>query len=84
MRVAAERLRHHLFQLQLDLKGILARREAGAVADAENVGVDRKRLLAEGGVENDVGRLPPDAGQLLELFARLRNLAAVIPNQRFG
>ena len=84
MRVAAEGLRNDLLQLKLHLDRVLARGDAGAVHDAKDVRVDRKGLLAERGVEDDVRRLPPDAGQLLELFARLRNLAAVIPNQRFG
>ena len=63
VRVAAERLRDDLLELGLDLVDRLARREAGAVADAEDVRVDGERLLAEGGVEDDVGGLSADAGQ---------------------
>ena len=49
--------------------GVLARREAGAVGDPEDVGVDREGLLAERGVEHDVGGLAADPGQRLELVA---------------
>ena len=72
MRVAAEGLRDDLLELRFDLVDSLAGREAGAVADAEDVGVDRERLLAERGVEHDVGGLAADAGQRLQLFARSR------------
>ena len=76
--VAAERLRHDFLELGLHLVHGLAGSEAGAVANAEDVRVDRKGLLAEGGVEDDVGGLASDAGERLQLFARLRDLAAVI------
>ena len=69
VRVQPERLGNDLFQLQLDLKHVLARREAGPVAHAEDVRVDCERLLAECGVENDVGGLAPDSWQLLQLLA---------------
>ena len=72
VRVAAEGLRDDLLELGLDLVDRLAGREAGAVADAEDVGVDREGLLAEGGVEHDVGGLAADAGQRLQLFAGAR------------
>src|SRR5215510_11034145 len=41
MRMQPVFLRHALQQLQFDLERVLARREAGAVADAEDVGVYR-------------------------------------------
>ena len=84
VRVAAERLRDDFLELGLDLIDCLARREAGAVADAEDVRVDRKGLLAERGVEHDVGGLAADAGQLLELFAGARDLAAMLVDQRLA
>ncbi|MEA3081871.1 MAG: hypothetical protein QOD54_1539, partial [Sphingomonadales bacterium] len=43
--IAAERLRDDLFELRLDLVDRLARCETGAVADAEDVRVDRECLL---------------------------------------
>ena len=83
VRISAERLRHDPFELSLDLVDVLAGCEAGPVADAEHVRVDRKGLLAERGVEDDVRRLPPDAGQLFKLLPGLRNLAAMIADQGF-
>ena len=62
----------------LDLQRRLALREAGAIGDAEDVGIDGNRGFAERGVENDVGRLASDAGQLLECLARPWNFAAVL------
>ena len=61
--IAAERLRHDLLELRLNLIHGLARREAGAVADTEHVGVDREGFLAPGRVQDDVGGLAPDPGQ---------------------
>jgi hypothetical protein len=82
--IEPEDLRHDLLELQLNLEHVLARREAGAIADAEDVRVDRKRLLTEGRVEHDVRRLPADTRQLLQLFPRGRNPAAMIADQGFG
>ncbi len=84
VRVTAEGLRDDLLELRFDLSDRLARREAGAVADAEDVRVDREGLLAEGGVEHDIGGLAADAGQLLELLAGARDLAAVLVDQRLA
>ena len=75
--VTAEGLGDDLLELGLYLVDVLARRETGAVADAEDVGVDRERLLAERGVENDVGGLAADPGQRLQLLAGARDLTAV-------
>jgi len=61
--VAAERLRDDLLQLRLDLIDCLPRGEAGAVADSIDMSVDRKGLLTERGIEDDVRGLPADAGQ---------------------
>ena len=76
VRVAAEGLRHDLLELRLDLVDGLAGREAGAVADAEDVGVDGEGLRAEGGVHHHIGGLAADAGQRLQRFAVRRHLAA--------
>ena len=56
--------------------------EAEAVAEAEDVGVHRDGRLAEGDVEDDVRRLPPDAGELLERLPVRRNLPAVLLHER--
>jgi hypothetical protein len=82
MRVAAEGLGDDLFELRLDFIDIFARREAGAVAYAEDVRVDCERLLPESGVEDDVGSLSADSRKLLELFAGARDLTTVPVDER--
>jgi hypothetical protein len=67
--VAAKRLWHDLLELGLDDVDVLAGREAGAVADPEDVGVDGEGFLTERGVEDDVGGLAADARKFLELFS---------------
>jgi len=84
VRVPPEGLRHDFLELRLDFVRSLPRRETRAIADAEYVRVDSERLFPEGGVEHDVGRLPPDAGKCLELFARPRDLAAVLIDKRLA
>ena len=80
--VAAEGLGDDLFEPGLDLVDRFARCEAGAVADPEDVGVDRERFLAERGVEHDVGGLAADSGERLQLLSRAGDLTAVIADQR--
>ena len=63
MGVPPERLRHAFFELGLDRFDIFARCKADAVADAEDVRIDRERFLAEGGVEHHVGSLATDSRQ---------------------
>ena len=77
MRVATEGLRDDLLELRLDLLDGFAGGQAGAVADSEDVRVDRERLLAERGVEHDIGGLAANPGQRLQLHAGARDLAAV-------
>ena len=62
--------------------GVLPRRQAGAVADAEDVRVDRDRLRAERDVHHHVGGLAADAGQRLQRVAVGRHLAAMLGDQR--
>jgi len=83
VRIQPEGLRNDLLQLELDAKRVLAGSKAGAVAHPEDVRVDGECLLVEGGVENDVGRLPPHSRQLLQLFARARDPAAMAADERF-
>jgi len=80
--VAPEGLRDNLLELRFDLIDVLSRSEAGAVADPEDVRVDRERLLAESRVENDVGGLAADAGKLLQLFTGTRHPTAIFVDQR--
>ncbi len=63
----AQRLRRQtLEQRLLDRARRLAGGEAGAVAYAKNMGIDRHRRLPESDVEDDIGGLAPDPGQRLE------------------
>jgi len=66
MRVMLESVRHDALEPVLDLERIFARREAGAVADPEDMGVDRDGVVAEGDVEHDIGGLAADARKRLE------------------
>ena len=50
-------------QSELDLERGLAGRKPRAVADAEHMGVDRHRVLAERHVEHDIRSLAAGAGQ---------------------
>ena len=62
----------------LDLVHVLAGGQTGPVRDAEDVGVDGNRGLAEGGVEHHIGRLAADAGELHQFIPAIGNLAAVV------
>ena len=84
VRVAPEGLGNQLFELGFDCVRGLVWSKAGAVADPEDVSVDGECFVAPGGVENDIGGLAPDAGQGFELFARARDLATVIVDQRLA
>ena len=75
--------RDHFLQPEFDLERRLARCEAGAVADAEHMGIDRHGGFAERHVEHDIGGLAAGAGQRLELGARARHLAAELGDQLF-
>ena len=75
--------RHRCVEHLLDLERGLAGSEAGAVADAEEMGVDGDGRLAEGDVEDDIGGLAADAGQRLEGLAIARNLPAMPPTSAF-
>ena len=82
--VAAEGLRDDLLELGLDLVDRLSGREAGSVAYAEDVGVDRECFYAERGVENDVRCLAADSGKLLQFITRSRDLASVSVDKRLA
>ena len=75
-------LRHQLVELRLDLGRVLARREAGAVGDPEDMGVDREGLRAERAVHDDIGGLAADArAAALQRVAIGRHLAAMLLDQ---
>src|SRR4029077_3781702 len=73
--------RDHLLQFRFDIEWGLAGRQAGAVADAEYMGVDRDRWLAEGNVENNIRGLAADTRQSLQLVARARDLPRMFGNE---
>jgi len=75
--------RHNLIKLALHFERRFSDCEAGAIADAEDMRVDRNRGLTESDVENDVGSLAADAGQCLERLTIARHLAPMLLNQLF-
>ena len=81
MRVRLQFVRHDALELLLDPQRRLARRQAGAVADAEDMGVDRDGRLAEGDVHHHIGGLAADAGQRLQRLAVARHLAAMLVDE---
>ena len=70
--------------VRLDLDGILASAPRPAPCEAADVGVDGDSGHAKRISEDDVRRLPSDAGKLDELFQGPRHLAAVVRAQRGG
>src|SRR5271169_4570814 len=62
MGVQLEVRRHHLLEFLLDLEWIFSGRQPGAVADAEDVRVDRDGRLAERDIEHHIGGLASDPG----------------------
>jgi len=67
-----------LFQFGFNLERRLAGSQTGAIADTEDVGVDRDRRLAESNVEHDIGGLAPNTRQCLQCFPRARHLPSVL------
>ncbi len=77
VRILAEFIRHGFHQPVLHCAHRAAGREPGAIRDAEDMRVHRDGRLAECGVEHDIRRLAPDAGQRFQGGTLARNLAAV-------
>src|SRR5262249_32780269 len=80
-RMQHELRRDDLLEPKLDLERRLARRKTGAIADAEDMRIDRHRMLAIGHVEHAVRRLAAGARQRLNLGAGARHLAAELGQQ---
>ena len=70
-----------LFQPAFDFVDILSRRQSGAIGDAKDVRVHGNRRLAEGCIQDHIGRLAPDTGKGLQCRACVRNLAAVFADE---
>jgi len=79
--VAPERLRHDLFKLGLDDIDRFTWRQAGAVANAEDVSVDREGFFAKRRVQDDIGGLAANTGQRLQRFAGSRDRTSVTGDQ---
>lgn len=84
MGVEHEFIGHAFEQVLLDLIDIFARREAGAVGNAEDMCIHGHCGLAEDDVQNNIGGFAPDAGEFDQIFAGLGDFACVITNQDFG
>lgn len=68
-------------QLLFDFQDVFARRQTGAVGYPEYVGIHGDSGVAEGGIENDVGRFPADTRQFFQGFPAFGDPAAVSPGQ---
>jgi len=82
MCVELELVGNLFFQSELNRHDILSGRKIGTVADAEDMRVDRDRLLAESNVKHDVGGLAAGPRSCLEFFTRARHLAAMAFDQQ--
>src|SRR5687767_4529418 len=79
--VLEEFRRRELQEFLFYFQSIFARREAGAVGDAEDVRVDRHGGLTERGVQHHACRLAAHPRQALERLALGGHLAAVLLEQ---
>ena len=82
MRVLFEALGHDAVEAVLDLARRFSGREAAAVREPEDVGVDRNCGLAEDRVEHHVRGLAADSGKRLERRPIVRHLTAMLLDQR--
>ena len=73
-------LRH---QPVFDFARVFPGRQTGAVADPENMRVDRHGGLAKRHIQNHIGGFAPHTRQGLQRRARMRHLAAMIAHQLF-
>ena len=77
MSVEQKAIRDDAHESVFDLARRFAGRDGEAVGDAEDVGVDGQRRLAEDGIEHHIGGLAANAGQGFQLLTNARRLAAV-------
>lgn len=71
-------------ELLLHEDGIVGPGDADPVRDPQHVAIDRQTRNAERVAENDVGRLPPDAGQFDQGVHPRRDFARVALDERAG
>ena len=77
MSVQQKAVRDDAHESIFDLARRFAGRDGEAVGDAEDMGVDGQRRLAEDGVEHHIGGLAANTGQGLQLLTVARRLTAV-------
>jgi len=83
MRAHAERVWRSFLQRFFDRDHGLARRNSGAIANAENMGVDGEGFCAKGGVHHHIGSFPAHAGQSLQRIAVGGHFAGMITDEDF-
>ena len=81
MRILEELRGHALQERMFHRQHRLARRQSGAIGDAEDMRIHRHRRLAEGGIHHHVRGLAADAGQGFERCAVARHFAVVLFEQ---
>ena len=84
VRVPAKWLWNDLLEFRLDLVDGPARSKAGTVANAKDVGVDRKGLFSKGGIEDHIGGLATNAWKCLKLLPRRGDVPAMTLDQRLA
>ena len=72
---------HELHEFLFYLQHRLARGDAGAVADPENMRINRHGGLTESGIEHYVRGFATHARQCFQSFTSLWHFAAVVLNQ---
>src|SRR5215472_5266787 len=77
VRVLQEFLGGEFEKLHFHFEWILARRDSRSIRYAEDVRIDRHRQLAERSIEHDIRRLPPDTGQVFQVFPGLGHCAGM-------
>ena len=82
VRVAPKFFGHEFQQAKLHLDDVFARCDAGAIGDAEDMGIHCDRRLAEGGIQDDVRGLPADTGQSFEVVAIRWHFRAELCHQK--
>ena len=81
--VAAKFFWYTFFKFFFNLFDCFARRKTGAVADAEDMGVDGEGFLAPCDVHDDVGGLAAHAWEFDQLVAGAGNFSAIVVDQNF-
>ena len=81
MGVALKLVRRHFFQLLFHIQHSFAWRQSGAVADAEEMGIDGNGGHPEGDIEDDVGGFAPNTRQAFQHLPVGRHVTAMLVDQ---